>query len=79
MHGLLIEKASGTATLPAGQNFNFGESMLKLHFAPNSRAGRIVWLLEDLDCHTKLTKWPFIERLKSDEHQRAIRLVVCQY
>ncbi|RCL82500.1 MAG: glutathione S-transferase family protein, partial [PS1 clade bacterium] len=22
--------------------------MLKLHFAPNSRAGRIVWLLEEL-------------------------------
>ena len=23
--------------------------MLKLHFAPNSRAGRIVWLLEELE------------------------------
>ena len=22
--------------------------MLKLHFAPNSRAGRILWLLEEL-------------------------------
>ena len=31
--------------------------MLKLHFAPNSRAGRIVWLLEELDLPYEINKW----------------------
>ena len=30
--------------------------MLKLHFAPNSRAGRIVWLLEELNLPYEINK-----------------------
>ena len=30
--------------------------MLKLHFAPNSRAGRIVWLLEELELPYDINK-----------------------
>lgn len=44
--------------------------MLKLHFAPNSRAGRIVWLLEELDLPYELNRMDFHPRdLKSDEHR----------
>ncbi len=44
--------------------------MLKLHFAPNSRAGRIVWLLEELELPYDLNRMDFHPRdLKSDEHR----------
>jgi glutathione S-transferase len=44
--------------------------MLTLHFAPNSRAGRIVWLLEELKLPYALNKMNFHPKdLKSDEHR----------
>ncbi|MEO0465817.1 MAG: glutathione S-transferase family protein [Pseudomonadota bacterium] len=44
--------------------------MLKLHFAPNSRAGRIVWLLEELGLDYELNKMSFHPKdLKSDAHR----------
>lgn len=44
--------------------------MLKLHFAPNSRAGRIVWLLEELELPYDLNRMDFHPKdLKSDEHR----------
>jgi glutathione S-transferase len=44
---------------------------LKLHFAPNSRAGRIVWLLEELGLEYDLNKMAFHPKdLKSEEHRR---------
>lgn len=45
--------------------------MLKLHFAPNSRAGRIVWLLEELGLEYELNRMDFHPKdLKSDEHRK---------
>ena len=47
-----------------------GEHMLKLHFAPNSRAGRIVWLLEELGLPYEVNKMDFHPKdLKSAEHR----------
>ena len=44
--------------------------MLKLHFAPNSRAGRVVWLLEELGLPYELNKMAFNPKdLKSEEHR----------
>lgn len=44
--------------------------MLRLHFAPNSRAGRILWLLEELDLPYELNRMDFHPKdLKSDEHR----------
>ncbi|MDG2277087.1 MAG: glutathione S-transferase family protein [Pseudomonadales bacterium] len=44
--------------------------MLKLHFAPNSRAGRIVWLLEELELPYEINKMAFHPSdLKSDAHR----------
>ena len=44
--------------------------MLTLHHAPNSRAGRIVWLLEELGLEYNLNRMDFHPRdLKSDEHR----------
>ena len=44
--------------------------MLTLHFAPNSRAGRIVWLLEELQLTYELNRMDFHPKdLKSDEHR----------
>ena len=44
--------------------------MLKLHFAPNSRASRIYWLLKELDLPFELNRMDFHPRdLKSDEHR----------
>ena len=44
--------------------------MLKLHIAPNSRAGRIVWLLEELGLPYDINKMAFHPQdLKSDEHR----------
>lgn len=44
--------------------------MLKLHFAPGSRAGRIVWLLEELGLPYEMNKMAFHPKdLKSDEHR----------
>jgi glutathione S-transferase len=44
--------------------------MLKLHFAPNSRAGRIVWLLEELQLPYDINKMSFHPKdLKSEEHR----------
>ena len=45
--------------------------MLKLHFAPNSRAGRIVWLFEELGLEYEMNKMKFHPAdLKSDEHRQ---------
>ena len=45
--------------------------MLKLHFAPNSRAGRIVWLLEELGLPYEMNRMDFHPKdLKSDEHRK---------
>ncbi len=45
--------------------------MLTLHFAPNSRAGRIVWLLEELELPYTLNSMAFHPKeLKSDEHRQ---------
>lgn len=44
--------------------------MLKLHHAPNSRAGRIVWLLEELNLPYELNRMDFHPKaLKSDAHR----------
>ncbi len=44
--------------------------MLTLHFAPNSRAGRIVWLLEELGLDYNLNRLDFSPKdLKSDAHR----------
>ena len=44
--------------------------MLTLHFAPNSRAGRIVWLLEELELVYDINKMAFHPQdLKSDAHR----------
>tara|TARA_E500000331_G_C17154012_1_gene668725 strand:+ start:307 stop:915 length:609 start_codon:yes stop_codon:yes gene_type:complete len=44
--------------------------MLKLHFAPNSRAVRILWLLEELGLPYELNRMDFHPKdLKSDEHR----------
>jgi len=44
--------------------------MLKLHFAPNSRAGRIVWLLEELELPYEINKMAFHPKdLKSESHR----------
>ena len=44
--------------------------MLTLHFAPNSRAGRIVWLLEELGLPYELNRMDFHPKdLKSDAHR----------
>jgi glutathione S-transferase len=44
--------------------------MLKLHFAPNSRAGRIVWLLEELGLEYEVNRMDFHPKdLKSEEHR----------
>jgi len=44
--------------------------MLKLHFTPNSRAVRILWLLEELGLPYELNKMEFNPKdLKSDEHR----------
>lgn len=43
---------------------------LTLHFAPNSRASRISWLLEELDLPYELNSLAFHPKdLKSDEHR----------
>ena len=47
-----------------------GFHMLKLHFAPQSRAGRILWLLEELELPYELNAMAFHPKdLKSDEHR----------
>jgi glutathione S-transferase len=44
--------------------------MLKLHHTPNTRAGRIVWLLEELGLPYELNRLEFSAKsLKSDEHR----------
>ena len=44
--------------------------MLKLHFAPNSRAGRVLWLLEELGLPYELNNMAFHPKdLKSEEHR----------
>ena len=37
--------------------------MLKLHHAPTSRAGRIVWLLEELELDYELNSMKFVHSL----------------
>ena len=44
--------------------------MLKVHFAPNSRAGRIIWLLRELNLPYQVNRMDFHPKdLKSDEHR----------
>ena len=44
--------------------------MLKLHHAPNSRAGRILWLLEELKLPYEINNMKFHPSdLKSDAHR----------
>ena len=44
--------------------------MLKVHFAPNSRAGRIIWILEELNLPYEVNRMDFHPKdLKSDEHR----------
>ena len=44
--------------------------MLKLHHAPNSRSGRIIWLLKELGLPFELNAMAFHPKdLKSDEHR----------
>lgn len=44
--------------------------MLKLHFAPNSRAVRIAWLLKELDLPHEMNQMAFHPKdLKSDAHR----------
>ena len=44
--------------------------MLKVHFTPGTRAGRVVWLLEELDLDYDVNIMPFTkEGLKSPEHR----------
>ena len=43
---------------------------MKLHHAPNSRSGRILWLLEELQLPYELNRMDFHPKaLKSDEHR----------
>ena len=45
--------------------------MLKVQFAPNSRAGRIIWLLEELSLHYEVNIIAYHPSdLKSDEHRK---------
>ena len=45
--------------------------MLKVHFAPNSRAGRIIWLLEEFSLPYEVnTRALHPSDLKSDEHRK---------
>ena len=45
--------------------------MLKLHFAPSSRAERVLWLLEELELPYELNSMPFHpEALKSCSHRK---------
>ena len=45
--------------------------MLKVHFAPNSRAGRIIWLLEESSLPYEVNNMAFHPKdLKSDEHRK---------
>ena len=44
--------------------------MLKVHFAPGTRAGRVIWLLEELGLEYEVNIMPFTkEGLKSPEHR----------
>ena len=44
--------------------------MLKVHFTPGTRAGRVVWLLEELGLEYEVNIMPFTkEGLKSEEHR----------
>ena len=50
--------------------------MLTLHFAPNSRARRTLWLLEELGLEYELIRMDFHPKdLKSDEHRASHPLV----
>jgi glutathione S-transferase len=67
----MIALLSGLSADPVGSMSSRKEKkMLKLHFAPNSRAGRIVWLLEELGLDYELNRMDFHPKdLKSDEHR----------
>ena len=44
--------------------------MLKVHFTPGTRAGRVIWLLEELELEYEVNIMPFTkEGLKSPEHR----------
>ena len=44
--------------------------MLKVHFVANTRAGRVIWLLEELGLEYEVNIMPFTkEGLKSEEHR----------
>jgi glutathione S-transferase len=53
-----------------GGHFAGKTIMLTVHFAPNSRAGRIIWLLEELELPYEVNKMAFHPQdLKSDDHR----------
>lgn len=55
---------------PLTENSNREARLLKLHFAPNSRAQRSLWLLEELGLPYELNKMAFHPKdLKSDDHR----------
>ena len=44
--------------------------MLKVHFTPGTRAGRVIWLLEELELEYEVNIMPFTkDGLKSPEHR----------
>ena len=59
--------------------------MLKVHFTPGTRAGRVVWLLEELDLDYDVNIMPFTkEGLKSQSIKlwaecRFLKMVIYQY
>ena len=49
--------------------------MLKVHFTPGTRAGRVIWLLEELELEYEVNIMPFTkEGLKSPEHRARLSL-----
>ena len=52
--------------------------MIKLYLTPGTRAGRVAWLLEELEIEYELEVLPFTkEGLKSSEHRSRHALGSC--
>ena len=50
--------------------------MLKIHFTPGTRAGRVIWLLEELELDYDVNIMPFTKKgLKSPEHRARLLLL----
>jgi glutathione S-transferase len=60
----------GADATPTRLNKKKDRDLLKLHHAPNTRSGRIVWLLEELGLPYELNRLEFHPKdLKSDAHR----------